>query len=242
MSKESSKQLLFLFGFGLITFIVWQFPFGRIIFYPFTILGTWFHEMGHGLTAMLLGGRFVELVIFPDASGYAKFTTDLFLGGIGQALVAMGGPVGPTIAGSILIISTKKIKFGRIAMFLLGFFMVISVIFWIRSFIGILIISALGILIIFISLKGSDKLQVLSLQFLGVQAIMSLYLSIDYLFSPGGNVGGSSFTSDTSIIAKYLLLPHWFWAVIILALSIFMIFYSIKFTYSDKIKKHSKKI
>jgi len=242
MNKDSSKQLLFLFGFGLITFIIWQFPFGRIILYPFTILGTWFHEMGHGLTAMLLGGKFVELVIFPDASGYARFTTDLFLGNIGHALVAMGGPVGPTIAGSILIISTKKIKFGRIAMFLLGLFMLISVLFWIRSFIGILIIAALGILIIFISLRGSDKLQVLSLQFLGVQAIMSLYLSIDYLFSSGGTVGGSSFNSDTSIIADNLLLPHWFWAILILAFSIFMIFYSIKFTYSGNNKKSSHQI
>lgn len=239
MDKESSKQLLFLFGFGLITFIVWQFPFGRIILYPFTILGTWFHEMGHGLTAMLLGGKFLELVIFPDASGYARFTTDLFLGNIGQALVAIGGPVGPTIAGSILIISSKKIKFGRIAMFLLGLFMLISVLFWIRSFIGILIIAALGVLIILISLKGSDKIQVLSLQFLGVQAIMSLYLSIDYLFSSGGSVGGSSFNSDTAIIADNLLLPHWFWAILILAFSILMIFYSIKFTYSDNNKKSS---
>ncbi len=234
MKKETGKYLLFFFGFGIFTFILWQFPFGRIALYPFTILGTWFHEMGHGLTAMILGGRFVELVIYPDGSGFARFTTDLFLGNIGQAIVAMGGPIGPTIAGSALIASTKKMKFGRIVMFLLGLSMLLSVLIWIRSFVGILIIAILGLVIIFISIKGSDKLQILSLQFLGVQAIMSLYLSIDYLFSSGGYVGGSSFNSDTAIIAKYLLLPHWLWAFLILAFSVIMIFYSIKFTFSDK--------
>lgn len=239
MTKESGKYLLIFFGFGVITFILWQFPFGKIALYPFTILGTWFHEMGHGLTAIILGGQFVELVIFSDGSGYAKFTTDLFLGNIGQAIVALGGPIGPTIAGSVLIVSTKKMKFGRIVMFLLGFFMLISVIFWIRSFVGILIIALLGLIIIFISLKGSDKIQIMSLQFLGVQAIMSLYLSIDYLFSSGGNIGGSSFTSDTGIVAKYLLLPHWIWAILILAFSIFMIFYSIKFTFTDHNRKRT---
>ncbi|MCX7735998.1 MAG: M50 family metallopeptidase [Candidatus Kapabacteria bacterium] len=237
MTKESGKYLLIFFGFGIVTFILWQFPFGRVALYPFTILGTWFHEMGHGLTAMILGGKFIELVIFPDGSGYARFTTDLFLGNIGQALVAMGGPIGPTIAGSIFIVSTKKMKLGRIVMFLLGLFMLVSVLFWIRSFVGILIIALLGILIIYISIKGSDKLQILSLQFLGVQAIMSLYLSLDYLFSAGGNVGGSSFNSDTAVIAQYLLLPHWLWAILILAFSVFMIFFSIKFTFSENKKR-----
>ena len=30
-------------------------PFGNYLTYPFVILTTWFHEMGHGLTAMALG-------------------------------------------------------------------------------------------------------------------------------------------------------------------------------------------
>lgn len=237
MNKESGKYLLYFFGFGVITFVIWQFPIGKIALYPFTILGTWFHEMGHGLTAIILGGQFIELVIYPDASGYARFSTDLFLGNIGQAIVAMGGPIGPTIAGSLLILSTKKTKFGRIAMFILGLFMLLSVILWIRSLLGILVISILSLIIIYISLKASDKVQIVSLQFLGVQAIMSLYLSIDYLFSSGGTAGGSSFNSDTAIIAKYLLLPHWIWAILIIGFSIFMIFLSIKTTYYTKLNR-----
>ena len=35
-----------------------QLPLGNYLLYPFAILTTWFHEMGHGLTALLLGWQF----------------------------------------------------------------------------------------------------------------------------------------------------------------------------------------
>ena len=47
-----------------------------VALYPFTLLGTWVHEMGHGLGALLCGGRFDRLEIFEDASGLA-FTARL---------------------------------------------------------------------------------------------------------------------------------------------------------------------
>jgi hypothetical protein len=45
---------------------LWQFAPGRYVLYPFTIPATWFHEMGHGLCAKLLGGSFVSLSLFPE--------------------------------------------------------------------------------------------------------------------------------------------------------------------------------
>ena len=37
------------------TVALWQVPYGDTLLYPFTLLATWFHEMGHGLASMLLG-------------------------------------------------------------------------------------------------------------------------------------------------------------------------------------------
>lgn len=37
---------------ALVTVVLWQIPQGDYILYPFTILATWFHEMGHGLAAI----------------------------------------------------------------------------------------------------------------------------------------------------------------------------------------------
>ena len=37
---------------GFIVLALPALPFGNYLVYPFTILTTWFHEMGHGLTAL----------------------------------------------------------------------------------------------------------------------------------------------------------------------------------------------
>ncbi|MCX7595352.1 MAG: M50 family metallopeptidase, partial [Fischerella sp.] len=59
---------------AIVTIGLWQLPAGNYILYPFSILATWFHEMGHGLMALLLGGNFQQLQIFPDGSGVATYS------------------------------------------------------------------------------------------------------------------------------------------------------------------------
>jgi hypothetical protein len=48
-----------------------------------------------------------------------------------------------------------------------------------------------------------------------VQACISVWRQFDYLFSPGGAVGGQPQRSDTGAIADVLLLPYWFWGAAI---------------------------
>ncbi|HOK15442.1 MAG TPA: M50 family metallopeptidase, partial [Candidatus Kapabacteria bacterium] len=90
-------------GFSLMIIIVWNIPDGFYYLYPLTILATYFHEMGHGLAALLLGGNFHYLLVHPDGSGVAVHSGVQFLGPIGQAIVAIGGPLGPTFAGMLFI-------------------------------------------------------------------------------------------------------------------------------------------
>ncbi|WP_170005714.1 M50 family metallopeptidase [Pseudopontixanthobacter vadosimaris] len=65
----STQRLLL--GIAFASLLLWQTSFGRILLHPFTILATWFHEMGHGIPAMLSGSRFERLLIYPDGSGVA---------------------------------------------------------------------------------------------------------------------------------------------------------------------------
>lgn len=69
----------------------------------------------------------------------------------------------------------------------------------------------------------------MTLQILAVQALASMYQSIGYLFSQGAIIDGNRNLSDTQVMAEYLLLPHWFWAIVLLVISIFMIYKSFKF-------------
>jgi len=74
---------------------LWQTQTGSMILYPFTILATWFHEMGHGITTLLTGSDFRELVIHPDGSGYAVSVRPADGSRIADALISAGGRWGP---------------------------------------------------------------------------------------------------------------------------------------------------
>lgn len=223
------KELYILILLGIFTVAMWHFvPYGRLILYPFTILGTWFHEMGHGLTALILGGNFHKLELFPDGSGVAYWSGDVFLGGIGASMVAFGGPIGPTIFGSLFMLGSKELKRTRIILLILSLFMIASVIIWVRTLFGAGILLIIGALIMLIALKSNEKFCKYTLQFLAVQCFLSLYLSIDYLFSCSGASEFGVYYSDTCHIQKYLYLPYWFWASLIVGFSVFMFYISLR--------------
>src|SRR6185295_9522755 len=168
--------------FSLLNVVLWQFPLGNYLFYPFTILSTWFHEMGHGITAILLGGNFHKLEIYPDGSGVATHSS-AGLGFLGQGLTALGGPIAPAIAGTILILSGRNSKYSKISLFVLGLMMILSSVMWIRTLFGIVSMIIIGVLIIIISLKKNPKMLQLTVLFLGLQAFISNYRSIGYFLT-----------------------------------------------------------
>ncbi len=219
--------------FAVATIVLWQLPGGGYILYPFTILGTWFHEMGHGLAALLLGGNFLYLELYPNGSGLAAHSGPLFLGNIGKALVAGAGPLGPTITGALFIAASTRQKMTSLILFLLGVMLIVSLVFWVRPVFGFgfAVILLFAVVIMYISLKGNPGLKRFALQFLGIQALISLYLSINYLFSGGGVVGGKGYYSDTMVMQQNLFLPYWFWGGLILALSAYIIIRSLVSAY-----------
>jgi hypothetical protein len=210
------------------TIIIWQLRGGEYILYPFTILATWFHEMGHGIAALLLGGNFQKLEIFPNGSGVAYHSGSLFLGPIGRAIVAAAGPMGPPIAGAGLILASRNFKSASLCLKILGGFLLVSTIIWVRSPFGYVMIPLLGLVILGISLKTPRWVQGLTVQFLGVQACISTYHQIDYLFSRSAGPLG---VSDTGVIQQQLLLPYWFWATLMAISSLVILVQSLRITY-----------
>lgn len=234
--EHSSAGFVWMLLFAGLTVILWQIPYGRYILWPFTILGTWFHEMGHGLTAILLGGSLHSLELFPDGSGLARYSGADLLGGLGRAIVAAGGPLGPAIAGALLISLSRITKSAPIMLFALGATMLLSAILWLKTLFGFIFLIVLGILIIFIAFKGADKLRIMSVRLLGVQACVSVYLSVGYMFSGGGVIEGKEYLSDTAVMESALWLPYWFWGALLLLISASMIFLSLTIAYSKKAK------
>lgn len=223
--------LNWLVGAAIATAVLWQFPAGDYILYPFTILATWFHEMGHGLMALMLGGNFQKLQIFSNGSGVASYTMRSTLGPIGPALVAAAGPMGPPIAGAALILASRSFKAASLSLKILGGFLLFSTLVWVRSSFGLIAIPILGLIILVIALRTPRWVQGFAVQFLGVQACVSTYHQLNYLFSYSA---GSLGLSDTAQMQRYLLLPYWFWGGLMAVASLVILVQSLRVAYSSK--------
>lgn len=215
--QDQRQRIALLLGIALASILLWQTTIGSFLLYPFTILATWFHEMGHGLAAMLTGRGFERLLIFADGSGVAESLAPADGYRVTDALIAASGPLGPAIAGALLIMSSRTPAATRNALVVLGVALILSTLIWVRSLAGWLVLPALGIAIVALALRGSPSWQDFAIQLLGVQACISVWQQFDYLFSPGGAVGGQLQRSDTGAIADALLLPYWFWGALISA-------------------------
>jgi len=223
--------LLWLIAAAIATAVLWQIPVGNYILYPFSILATWFHEMGHGLTAIILGGRFERLLIYGNGSGLAYHSGHLFLGPIGRAMVAAGGPMGPAFAGSVFILASQTARTSRLALLLLGSLLLVSALIWVRSLFGLLFVPLSGLAILTVALLGTNWMQRFMIQFLGVQACISLFHQLDYLFTNQAMIGGQLRLSDSGQIASQLLLPHWFWGGLMVIASVVMLIQTLRVTY-----------
>ncbi|AKG20211.1 M50 family metallopeptidase [Calothrix sp. 336/3] len=228
---DRSQSLTWLIVAAIATAVLWQIPWGNYILYPFTILATWFHEMSHGLTAQVLGGRFDQLQIFADGSGFARYAIPYSFDPIRRALIAAAGPMGPPIAGATLIVASRSHRAANLSLKILGSLLLLSVIIWVRSLLGLILIPLLGIAILAIAFKGSNWLKNFTVQFLGVQACVSTYHQLNYLFSYSA---GSLGLSDTAQIQQQLFLPYWFWGGFMAIMSLLLLIQSLRITYMSK--------
>ncbi|TAF33656.1 MAG: M50 family peptidase [Cytophagales bacterium] len=225
--SEKKSSLIWLFLMALFTIALNYVPYGNYVLYPFTILCTWFHEMGHGLTAILFGGTFHQLEIFSDGSGVAKHSKDVLFGPLGEAAVAAGGLLGPAVAGSLLIILSRSPRVATASLWILGLFMAFSVIVWVRNIFGFVFIPLWAVLILSVALKGGHNTSQFLVRLLGVQASIAVFTQFDYLFVDNAVVDGTQYASDTGAIANALLLPYWFWGTSIALVSVMMLLYSL---------------
>ncbi len=187
--------------------------------------------MGHGLTALLVGGDFKYLEIYENGGGIAYST----LGGsylpypIARTFTAAGGLLGPAIVGALLIASGKFHKSSMIALRILIGLILLSLFLWIRSFWGIVILSSFAVFLCIITLFKSRKLEVITILFLGLQSTLSTYLQLDYLFTKQFERDGVILISDTQTIAENTIGTYWMWAIFIISISAYMLWKSFRF-------------
>ena len=133
--RSPREEITMLVVLALPTILLWHSPYGGYLLYPFTILSTWFHEMGHGLAGLALG--WVE----PS--------------GLSSAAIAAAGLLGPTAAGCALILSSQTRRATTAALGVLGIVLLASTLIWVRSLTGWVVLPAIGAACLWLAFRGA---------------------------------------------------------------------------------------
>ena len=137
----------------------------------------------------------------------------------------------PALAGAALIASSRTLKGTRIALAVLGAALLLTTAIWVRSVTGWLVLPIAGIAILAIARNANADQQRFAIQLLGVQAVISVWAQSGYLFTQGGMLGGMPQISDTGAISAALGLSYWFWAIVLSAINIAILWWSLRYAF-----------
>ena len=211
--------------------LIWQVPYGRQILYPLTLLATFAHEMGHGLTALLVGEQFDQLLLNADGSGMAMWRGNP--GRVATALVAAGGLVGPSFAGIGLLLVSRSQRFARAVLATLAVVLVVTVAIWVRNAFGVVfLLSTAAILALDAKVLPAAVASFL-LHLMAATLCLSWFTDLDYMFSAQATVNGMVRPSDSAVIAQALWLPYWFWGGVVACFSLAVAALGIAFVSRD---------
>ncbi len=215
-------------------FLVWAFGKIPMLGLPFVLLSTWVHELGHGLGAIVSGGRFESMIITPGLSGLAH----TFSGsGFERIIVLFGGLLGPSLAGAFMLILSRRMGLNRLALFLLAGALLATVVLWAGDMFTRVSILSFGVTVAAMGFMGHRTLRHLFAHIIAIAFCLNAVAQFDYFFIRSTNVGGYAGQSDTGALANIIGGPHLLWAIIVSVLSLFILYLAFKLSGGPRLKR-----
>ncbi|GGP53286.1 M50 family metallopeptidase [Shewanella saliphila] len=181
----------------LVAFLLTRLPFISI---PFKWLESYFHELSHGIAALLTGGIVSHIQLFPNGAGLC-----FSQGGISM-VIAYAGYFGAALWGYVIFLLATKRSSIRFTLGLLGLTVAASLVFWARDILTIAILLVLTILFLLpLKLKNSSVLNTL-LRILGIMIILNAMASPMVLLGLSGQ-------GDAVMLAQLTWIPAWIWVM-----------------------------
>lgn len=179
--------------------IIRQLP---LVSIPFKWLESYFHEISHGIAAIVSGGSIVKIQLFPNGAGLC--TT---LGG--QAfLISFFGYAGAIIWGALIYnLAGKHQRVAKwFSAFIIGL-LACTIIFWVRDLLTLVIIAVL--IIAFVAMQKFDQLKHLQtlMQLIGAIVLLNSLFSPLYLID-GRHLG------DGANLASLTAIPEIVWVLV----------------------------
>lgn len=202
------------------TLVLYSIPFfGHVLARPLLLLSTLAHEMGHGLTALLLGGGFQRLAMWASGSGLAEIDTAGF-GRIREGLTLAGGLVGPAVAAAICFLLGRTGRGARACLWGLAALLALAEILVVRNLFGLVFVGLLAAACFLAASRLSPDGAQLAVVFVAVQLALAVFSRADYLFARAATNPTGAFPSDVLQMQRVLFLPYWFWGAVCGAFSV----------------------
>jgi len=189
--------------------IIKQLP---LVSIPFNWLESYFHEISHGIAAILTGGNVLRIQLFANGAGLC--TTQ---GGIGF-IISFSGYAGATLWGwGIYKLASAHQKVAQGFSVFIFILLVSSMVFWGRDLLTWFILGVLAALFLLtIKLQKIHYLQRL-MQLFGLLILLNCLSSPSYLLD-GRHLG------DGAALASMTLIPEIIWVVIWFAIALLALY------------------
>jgi len=184
---------------------------------PIQLLGTFFHELSHCLSAELVGGECVRIQVLPFGGGSAWSRTSSDIAGV---VVAGAGLLGPSLIGAIILILSRRFGRSRSALVLIACTLIFTANTWSKDgFTDVLCYCYATFFMLLAGMPGRF-LRDFVVQFFAVIFAIDAVEGWSYAMIGGFTREGQHLTSDTGRIAEILGGSHEFWGAIVMAIAV----------------------
>lgn len=204
------RAFLLTLAAGLIVLVLWNVPQLDFLLYPFRLFVTFVHEAGHGLAALLTGGRFLGFEVFPNGSGQATTA------GGWRALILPAGYLGAALFGALLFYLTNRFHHARLMAALIGLLLLAFALLFARGAGTALLVGlAFGAALLLLAWKASPDVNRLILNVLAILTGLNAVLDLWGIIGNSGASLGLVRNDAAAFAAEFTpLLPAWLWAIV----------------------------
>lgn len=187
------KTLAILLAMFVIAVIFWD----TLLIYPIKLFVVILHESSHGLAAVVMGGRILSIEINQRIGGVCYVLIPQTFAA--QFVLSSAGYLGSILWGGLILIFAARTKYDNILGVIIGGFLILLSVLYIRTVFGALFTIGFGLLLAVVSFLAKNVIVDLLMKFLGMTSCLYVIIDIKHDLIDRTNIG-----SDADSLAQLL--------------------------------------
>ena len=197
-----------------------------IVSIPFNWLESYFHEISHGIAAILTGGEILRIQLFLNGAGLCTSQ-----GGV-RFVTSFMGYAGASLWGALIYaLASMNQKLTRVISSVIIGLLLLSCVLWTKDLLTLIILITLVLLFSFKLTLSDNRFAQKALQLIGLTVLLNAFMSPFYLLD-GRALG------DGASLAELTFIPEIVWVLIWSAFSGVLLF-KLASLHKSKKEKHT---